>query len=139
MTAATLLSRLVAVRRTGNARWIARCPAHVDRTPSLAIRELDDGRVLAHCFAGCAAEDVVSAAGLTLADLMPERAIGDHIKRERRPFSAHDILACVAHEALIVALMASDIGRGMAITDAARERVMLASSRLSAAAEIGDT
>ena len=38
-------------------RWhgsygMARCPAHVDRTPSLSIRDGDD-RLLTHCHAGC--------------------------------------------------------------------------------------
>ncbi|MEQ9335158.1 toprim domain-containing protein [Thalassobaculum sp.] len=33
--------------------WIARCPAHEDRTPSLSIRDADDGNLLVHCHAGC--------------------------------------------------------------------------------------
>jgi hypothetical protein len=40
-----LLDRLQGVKRTGPSRWIARCPAHEDRRPSLAVRELDDGRL----------------------------------------------------------------------------------------------
>ena len=71
MSADTLLSRLNRTRRTGADRWIARCLAHDDSGPSLAIRELDDGRVLIHCFAGCTAHETVSAAGLSLSDLFP--------------------------------------------------------------------
>ncbi len=63
-----LLARLEAVRRTGPDRWLARCPAHEDRRPSLSIREGDDGRVLIYDFAGCGAADVVAALGLDLAD-----------------------------------------------------------------------
>ncbi len=44
MTADVLLSRLDGACRTGPGRWIARCPAHDDRHPSLAVRELEDGR-----------------------------------------------------------------------------------------------
>jgi putative DNA primase/helicase len=33
--------------------WVARCPAHDDREPSLSIRDADDGKVLVHCHAGC--------------------------------------------------------------------------------------
>jgi DNA primase len=44
-------------RREG-AGWMARCPAHEDRSPSLAIRE-SDGRVLVHCHAGCKQGDVI--------------------------------------------------------------------------------
>lgn len=51
--------------------WKACCPAHDDRTPSLSIREGDDGRVLLHCFAGCAIDSICEAFGITTADLMP--------------------------------------------------------------------
>lgn len=48
-------------------RWMARCPAHDDRTPSLSITEGHDGRLLVHCFAGCewhGIRDVLKARGL---------------------------------------------------------------------------
>jgi hypothetical protein len=38
--------------------WLAKCPAHDDRTPSLSITEGDDGRVLLFCHAGCPTENV---------------------------------------------------------------------------------
>jgi putative DNA primase/helicase len=41
--------------------WMARCPAHDDRTPSLSIRHADDGKVLVHCHAGCDQERVIAA------------------------------------------------------------------------------
>jgi DNA primase len=47
------LDKLTKVKRTGNGTWLACCPAHEDRSPSMSVRELDDGRVLVHCFAGC--------------------------------------------------------------------------------------
>jgi hypothetical protein len=40
--------------------FIARCPAHDDRTPSLSISERD-GRLLVRCHAGCEQDDVVEA------------------------------------------------------------------------------
>lgn len=73
MTAAILLDRLDGVRATGSGRWIARCPAHQDRSPSLSVRELGDGTILLHDFAGCAAHEVLAAVGLSLADLCFER------------------------------------------------------------------
>jgi putative DNA primase/helicase len=63
-----LLDRLDGVRRAGPDSWMARCPAHPDRNPSLSI-SVKDGRVLVHCFAGCAAEAVLEAVGLTWKDL----------------------------------------------------------------------
>lgn len=136
MSADALLSQLEGVKRTGSGRWLARCPAHPDKHPSLAIRKLDDGRILVHDFAGCTVESVLSAAGLTFADLYPPRPIGHDCKPERRPFPAADVLECVAFESLLVALAARDIVNGKAISDSDRSRIMLAASRLEAAREL---
>jgi hypothetical protein len=59
MSAADLAAALDA-RLLGSNRWIARCLAHRDRTPSLTITERD-GRVLLHCFAGCTQDAVIAA------------------------------------------------------------------------------
>jgi hypothetical protein len=67
-----LLGRLENVRRTGDGKWQARCPAHADRTPSLSVSTTRAGKVLIHCFAGCEAEAVLAAAGLTFRDLHPD-------------------------------------------------------------------
>lgn len=52
--------------------WMACCPAHKDRNPSLSVSEGNDGRVLLNCFAGCSTESVLAALGLTASDLFPE-------------------------------------------------------------------
>ena len=65
-----VLSRLARPKKCGP-QYIACCPAHADKKPSLSVREGDDGRVLVHCFAGCPAADVVAALGLTMRDLFP--------------------------------------------------------------------
>lgn len=51
MTATALIDRLEFCKPTGKGEWAARCPAHSDSTPSLSIKELDDGRTLIHCLA----------------------------------------------------------------------------------------
>lgn len=109
MSAEILLSRLERVKRTGAGRWLARCPAHDDEGPSLSIRELDDGRVLVHCFAGCAVHSVLSAVGLSFNDLFPPGDLGHRAKREGRPFPAADILRAIAFEALVVAVAGSSM------------------------------
>jgi hypothetical protein len=68
MRAAELVARLDRVRRRPGG-WVARCPAHEDRNPSLSIRDGDDGRVLLHCHRGCTVEAIVAVLGLELADL----------------------------------------------------------------------
>jgi hypothetical protein len=58
---AEAIARALDGHRAAGATWMARCPAHDDRTPSLAIREGRDGRVLLKCHAGCAQWDVIGA------------------------------------------------------------------------------
>jgi len=80
MSAQSLIERLRKVRRNGEKRWMACCPAHEDRDPSLAVQETDDGLVLIKCFAGCGAADVMAAVGLSLTDLFPNGAIAHQLK-----------------------------------------------------------
>jgi hypothetical protein len=58
--------------RPANGGWLAHCPAHDDKNPSLNVSEGNDGRALVHCHAGCAGADVVAALGLAMADLMAQ-------------------------------------------------------------------
>jgi putative DNA primase/helicase len=61
--------RALGGRRSG-AGWIARCPAHEDRNPSLSV-SVRDGKILVHCHAGCDQRAVVEA--LKALGLWPER------------------------------------------------------------------
>jgi len=65
------LSRLEGVRQVSEGSWMALCPAHDDRNPSLSIQLADD-RILIHCFAGCSPQTVVRAMGLEMKDLFLE-------------------------------------------------------------------
>jgi hypothetical protein len=66
-----ILERLEGVRASGSDRWMARCPAHGDRTASLSVRLGDDGRVLLHCFSGCEFREIVEALDLRPEQLFP--------------------------------------------------------------------
>ncbi|MFT7569460.1 MAG: putative DNA primase/helicase [Paracoccaceae bacterium] len=41
--------------------WMARCPAHSDRTPSMSLADGDTGNVVVCCHAGCPQEAVIAA------------------------------------------------------------------------------
>lgn len=133
----TILYRLDKPRRTGRGSYVACCPAHADKAPSLSLRELDDGRVLMHCFGGCSVHEVVAALGLTLSDLFPEKVDSHHAQHERRPFPAADILRCIAFEALVVATAGATLLSGHAFSDVDRQRLMLAVGRIQAALTTG--
>ena len=64
--------------RAGGA-WMARCPAHDDREPSLSICDTDDGKVLVRCHAGCDQGRVISA--------LRSRRVWDENGHRYRPFS----------------------------------------------------
>ena len=132
MTAADLLTRLEKVKPTGKDRWHARCPAHDDQGPSLSIRELDDGRLLVHCFAGCNVNEILAALSLKMDALFPEKEI-QHGKPERRPFPAIDVLRCIAFEALVVAVAGASLLAGHPFTAIDRERLMIAVARIQEA------
>lgn len=131
-----ILERLENVRKTGPGRFIARCPAHADRRASLSIRELDDGRILLHDFAGCSVHEVLTALGLDFEALFPERV--HHGKPERRPFPATDVLRAVSFEARVASIISLDLAKGAALSDARRERLLIAAERLGAAASAFD-
>jgi putative DNA primase/helicase len=59
MSAANIASALGGFR--SGAAWIARCPAHNDRKPSLSICDADEGKILIHCHAGCDQKRVIVA------------------------------------------------------------------------------
>jgi len=137
MNADALLSKLDKVKRTGVDRWIARCPAHEDRRPSLAIREMPDGRILLHCFAQCPVEEVLGALGMDFDALFPEKPI-EHGKRERRPFNAGDVLECLAIETTIVAIAAGDLAKGLPISDTDHGRLLVAAGRIESARRLAN-
>ena len=110
MTIDALLNRLDKPRQTGPGRWLARCPAHDDRSPSLSIRTINDGFVLVHCFGGCGTADVLAAVNLDFSDLYPPRPVaGPATGPERRPFPALDVLKALAFETTIVLCAAADL------------------------------
>jgi hypothetical protein len=79
-----VLAHLKQVKQTGHG-WSAQCPGHDDHQNSLSIAEGQEGRVLLKCFAGCEVTQIVTAAGLTMTDLFPDRR-----ERGGHPPSQHD-------------------------------------------------
>lgn len=137
MSADALISRLEGVRRRGPGAWVARCPAHEDRSPSLTIAEVPDGRVLVHCFAGCSFEEIIGAVGVELSELFPPSEQDKSSPLTRR-FNAHAVLDAVANEAAIVAIYASDMRRGVALQPSDHDRLGIAVRRLSEASRLAN-
>jgi DNA primase len=56
---AEIIARARGGRKVGS-EWIAHCPVHDDRSPSLTIRDTKNGKVLVCCHAGCAQDDIIA-------------------------------------------------------------------------------
>jgi hypothetical protein len=68
---AELVAQHFGARAAGTGRWIARCPVHPDKSPSLSIAAGRDGRVLVRCWVGCDLTAVLKSAGLSMGHLFP--------------------------------------------------------------------
>jgi DNA primase len=129
-----VLNRLVGVKQTGTGKWIGRCPSHEDHSPSLSVRELEDGRVLIYCFAGCGAGDVLAAIGLRMSDLFTQ-AIQHHLPPVRGGFTSRELVELTSHEANVAALIAHD-AQTRILTAAELERLAQAAARLGKAQDL---
>ncbi len=64
-----VLTYFSGVQRRGNDKAETLCPAHNDTEQSLSVNRGQGGKTLITCHANCRTEDVVKAAGLTMAEL----------------------------------------------------------------------
>ena len=129
-----VLQHLSKVKKTSKG-YQAHCPAHADKSPSLSVREGDDGRILLHCHAGCTAEAVVASIGLKLSDLYPAT------NTPRRPppapgVSRTELHKAVSFEHIILQLMNADLKRGKTLSETDSQRCHLAKQRLQTAKEL---
>jgi len=118
------LSRLSGVKNTGRDKWLAICPAHDDRSPSLSIKQIDE-RILIRCFAGCGYLDVLAAVGLDASALFPDKVSNPYEKKKPAPrFSKAELFDLVVQEGGIVALAFNDLMLGLTLSDTDRERAI---------------
>ena len=115
-------ARAVRPRRKFKSSYIARCPAHDDRSPSLSIDEAQDGRILINCHAGCGALDVLDAIGLDWADLFPPD--GEYLTGKRN-------VSREAVDSIVVEIAEHDRALGKRLTRADKERYRAALKRES--------
>ena len=81
-----VLSSFRDVKQIGRNKYMARCPAHDDRNPSLSISVLSD-KILIHCHAGCHTESIIRIVGLKWSDLFDNR----HFDRAPRTKTAQGL------------------------------------------------
>lgn len=126
-----MLSQLTRVKGR-NGAWTACCPAHKDKSPSLAIKEGEDGRVLIHCFGGCDVTAVVEALGMDMTALFPPKQRSHEGMKPviKSTFFASDLMRIVHFEALVVLITAFDIANSKPVSEETRARTLLAYQRI---------
>lgn len=125
-----LLNSLTKLKRTGQGQWIACCPAHEDRSPSLTIKQTSE-TILVHCFGGCSTEDVLGAVGMSFDDLYPEH--GKTVKPSR--FNPRDVLEAIRDHSLYVGACAFTM-RERRLTKAEGEKMLRSAELLQQAARM---
>lgn len=63
MVSYIITETLKEIKRTGPGKWMALCPAHNDKNPSLSLTDVGD-KLLMHCHHGCSTNDILAALGL---------------------------------------------------------------------------
>lgn len=133
MSAEQFLASCQRVKRMGPSRWVACCPAHDDSTPSLNVKEMPDGKVLAICRAGCSTQEILDAAHLPWSVMFAEEQHGLYYREAKKAFPAADVLRALAFEALVVTIITSDLKAKKEIKQEEWDRLALAYSRIDAA------
>lgn len=136
-TAEPLLQLLDGVQKSGSG-WRARCPACEGQSRKLTVTERD-GKVLLHCFGGCAAGDVLAAVGLSWGDVMPPRtwpASPEERRRQRqaiREAGAATAIDVLAVEATVIRLASHQLFNWQSLNPEDDERLALACYRVEKA------
>jgi hypothetical protein len=124
-----LLSKLEKVKPSGSFKWLACCPSHDDKSPSLAIKLGDDEKVLIHCFAGCEPREILSAIGLTMSDLFKDST--KYQKGSKPPkFNKYELFDLIEFEAIILSLAIRQLLEGYELSDQDLTRVISAESTI---------
>lgn len=136
MSIESLLSRVSGLKKTSAVTWLCRCPSHEDRSPSLSLRQADDGRILVHCFAGCSTDDVLGAVGLTMDDLFEQPLYHKAKPIRGTKVFPRDVLEALRTELMIVAITAFELRKGKALSEVDQARLELAYERFTNAVEL---
>ena len=119
------------------------------RGPSLSITEAGDGRLLVHCFAGCAPLAVLDAIGLDFAALFPERdrddvgrrtgwrsAPASDARQRTEAIPPRTALIAIHADATEAAVIIADVAEGRRTAESARADLWTLAGRIAAALSV---
>lgn len=133
MSIEAFLNRLNKVTQKGNGKWLACCPVHNDKSPSLAIDD-DNGVVLIHCF-GCGATgpEVADKLGIDISELFPinNTDYENHTNQSRKYFNSGHVIDALYDEILISTIIIDGIIKDPSQAPQVKDRLVTALSRIS--------
>lgn len=135
MSVDTLLSRLNKVRRLADGQYMACCPSHADRSASLSVKDMGDGRILINCFAGCDTYGILKNVGLDWDDVLPEKSIDHKVKKVDQVIYATEALKIIQYEARIIMVCAYDVRMGKVPNGEEMARAEVAMNRINKAVQ----
>ena len=127
-----ILSRLSKVRRLGDGKYVACCPVHGDKNPSLAVTQKPDGATLIHCF-GCGANGIAvcNALGVDPSVLFPPSDNPKYEKQSRSGFNAWQLLHGLKDDLIRLVIVANELKKLDALSDEDRSFVANLAIRIS--------
>lgn len=133
MNVQNLLSRLQKVKQVGSNRWLACCPAHDDRHPSLGVNVNELGKISIRCWSReCDGRAIMESVGLQLVDLYPDQIDPPKGIGKPLPHNPNDILLALAGEAQLIAMLGSELA-DHPLNHEDRKRLFQAVSRIKSA------
>ena len=90
--------------------FMCRCPAHDDRSPSLSIKDADNGKILLHCFAGCTFEDVTCA--------LRDMGLWEPLSNRKRKYTRQQYTRKqIEHAEMVVYMAHCEFKKGIVLSD----------------------
>lgn len=132
MSIEVFLNRLNKVTQKGNGKWLACCPVHNDKSPSLGIDD-DNGVVLIHCF-GCGATgpEVADKLGIDISELFPPNNTDyeSHTNQSRKYFNSGHVIDAIFDELLVSSIVINDFIKDPSQADIVKERLTISLERI---------
>lgn len=138
MSIESFLSRLNKVRSNGNGKYMAQCPCHADKTASLAINDMGDGRILINCFAGCDTYSILRSVSLDWDAVMPDKSPSETYKPVKQVIYATEGMQLIRFEAQIVTYCAFKLKNNTPLSVDDLSRLEVAMQRINKAMELCD-
>lgn len=129
-----LLNKLQKVKSSGRESWMACCPAHDDKNPSMKI-DIKNDKILIKCWSGCSVEDILGAVGMEFSDIMPDKPLYHRSSGTAPMLSSADALRIVKYEAAIIMMYGQDLRAGKTPNDEDHSRFVEAVQRVGNAME----